>query len=79
MSRFVFALDTTSVRVDGLPITVRRGEARHRTDPVVRAYPAMFADEPVVVALFPGFRYEDVEVEQATAAPGEKRAARRAS
>lgn len=78
MSRFVFALDTTSVRVDGLPITVRRGEARHRSDPVVRAHPEMFADEPVVVSVFPGWK-PDAEVEQATAAPGEKRATRRAS
>jgi hypothetical protein len=79
MSRYVFAVcENVSCRVDGQPVTVKRGETRHADDPVVKAYPDFFSDTPVIVARFPGWQpAADREVEQATAAPGEKRRARR--
>ena len=43
-------------------------------DPLVKAHPEHFADRPL--RLF-GERGADVDVEQATAAPGEKRTTRR--
>ena len=78
MSRFVFALDTASVRVEGYPFLVHKGEARHANDPVVLAHPEMFGPEPVVV-VYPGWKPDaDEVVEQMTAAPGERRTVKRA-
>ena len=76
---YVFAhCDNTSMRDDGLPITVKRGEARHADDPVVKAHPELFGDDPVIIARFPGWTPPADDVEQATAAPGERRSTRRA-
>jgi hypothetical protein len=81
MPRYVFAhCDTISCRVNGYPVTIRRGEAYDDRDPVVLAHPELFRDYPLIVAAFPGWKpAEDRQVEQATSSPGEKRATRRAS
>jgi hypothetical protein len=74
---YVYAhCDNVSTRVNGLPITIRRGECRYADDPVVLAHPDLFTDQPLLVTRFPGW---EPDVEQATAAPGEKRSTRRAS
>lgn len=72
-----FALDTVSLATPGSAFRtqIRRGQAWHAEHPLVLHYPDLFSDEPPDV--FPhGW---EPEVEQATAAPGEKRATRRAS
>jgi hypothetical protein len=63
------------VWVNGHPLTVKINETRYSSDPVVLAHPALFSDDPVVIARYPGWQ---PDVEQATAAPGERRASRRA-
>lgn len=50
------------VRVGGVPIGIREGQSFDTKDPIVREYPWLFGDR---------------EVEQATASPGERRAATR--
>jgi hypothetical protein len=71
MSKYKFALATTSVRA--FQLQVRRGEAWHADHPLVVANPDLFGDDPPDVLP----RRWEPEVEQATAAPGEKRTSRR--
>ena len=76
-----FALDTVSIREAGskYPTTVQRGTAWHADHPVVVSNPGVFGDEPPDV-LPRGWKPEratESVVEQATAAPGELRTARR--
>lgn len=75
-SRYVFARDTASVREPGskYPTTVHRGTAWHADAPLVLAHPTLFSSDPPEV-LPRG--WVPTRVEQATAAPGEKRASRR--
>lgn len=56
------------------PVVIRRGEAWDADDPIVRANPSLFSDDPgrARVSVL-----REV-VEQATRAPGEKSRARRA-
>ena len=56
-----YASQDCIVRVNGAPIGVKEGQAFDPKDPVVREYPWLFA----------------TDVEQATAAPGERRTTRR--
>ena len=76
MPKYVFALDTFSAREPGskYPTTVHKGTAWYADSPMVASHPDMFASKPTEV--FP--RGWVSPVEQATAAPGEKRATRRA-
>jgi hypothetical protein len=76
---YVFSVvrERVIVPVDGQRITIKAGEVRFADDPVVRAFPEFFTDEPQVITRFPGWSPADVE--QATAAPGERRTSRRAS
>jgi hypothetical protein len=71
-----FARATTSLRDTGskYPTPIQEGQAWHANHPLVLAHPDAFSDDPPVV--FP--RGWDPPVEQASAAPGEKRATRRA-
>jgi hypothetical protein len=73
--KIVFARATTSLRDSGskYPTTIREGEAWHATHPLVVANPDAFSDDPPVVHP----RGWDPPVEQASAAPGEKRATNR--
>lgn len=69
--KIVFAQATASVREPGskYPTTVHRGTAWHASCPIVTAHPDLFDATPPEV--FP--RGWVAPVEQATAAPGEKR------
>jgi len=69
--KYVFALsDATIIR--GKRYHLRRGAAWHPDHPLVAEFPDSFSDEPPEV--FPiGW---EPPVEQATAAPGERRASR---
>lgn len=54
-------------------LSIAKGQAVHADDPMVRDFPDMWSDEPTVVASSVP-RSFTAAVEQATAAPGEKRA-----
>lgn len=64
--------------VNGL-YPINRGEVRDERDPIVALAPHMFSSDPrsVMLSNIPGFLESlyDSPVEQATAAPGEKRGA----
>ncbi len=72
-----FARDTTSLREPGskYPTSVQKGTAWHADHPLVVANPSLFSDDPPEV--LPRGWKPDPAVEQATAAPGEKRTTRR--
>lgn len=69
-TRYVFAVSETYVFVNGLDVRIMAGSAWNPNDPVVLAHPTLFADEPTLRGAMPGW---EPEIEQATAAPGEKR------
>lgn len=63
-TEMLVALDTGTVEIDGTPYQVQRGVTRLRADhPIVRSAPGLFGP---LQSSYP-------EVEQATAAPGERR------
>lgn len=74
--KIVFARATTSVRAPGskYPTSVHVNEPWYAEHPLVLANPDLFADQPAEI-LPRG--WSPPVVEQATAAPGEKRATRR--
>lgn len=78
MSDYAFACvkSNVNVNVNGVWVTVKPTDVRFAADPVVLAHRALFSDTPTNVQRTPG--WEPPEVEQATAAPGERRASRRA-
>jgi hypothetical protein len=67
------AIEGAVVSVNGDRIPVRAGEAWDANDPVVRLFPHLFSDDPAHLR-----RTTEMVVEQATAAPGERRNVRRA-
>jgi hypothetical protein len=74
-----YALDTVSVRERGskYPTQVHKGTAWHADYPLVVDHPDLFADNPTDV--LPRGWQPPPAVEQASAAPGELRTARRPS
>lgn len=70
-STYVFAQSTTSVREpqNKYPTSIQQGSAWYADCPLVRAHPELFSSAPPVV--YP--QGWEPPVEQATAAPGEKR------
>jgi hypothetical protein len=78
-TRYVFAKGTGVTTVDGVRVNLTVGEAWDATDPVVGARPDLFSDQPQFVRRTAGGLVvtQRAEVEQATAAPGEKRSTRR--
>jgi hypothetical protein len=65
---------------DGTPWTLVKGQHYPADDPVVKAEPGMFSADPrygVTWTGTPPAEMAEPPVEQATAAPGEKRAVRR--
>lgn len=74
MSGFVWAKGDAVVQIGHVRAVIKLGECRHDWDQVVRTRPELFASEPTLVVRAVG----DPPVEQATAAPGEKRSTRRA-
>lgn len=83
MTNFVFAMGTDSVHLpSGATVRVQRGAMVPDTDPLVRARPDLFSDDPryapnLLATEVPAEFRDDVPVEQATAAPGERRNTRR--
>jgi hypothetical protein len=74
----VYAIDTVSVRTPGskYPTSIKKGERWWSDHPIVKEHPGVFAvEDPGEV--FPRGWNDPPDVEQATAAPGEKRAAGR--
>lgn len=69
------AVDAAVPMPSGAVQMIRRGEHWLDSDPVVRAHPSLFSDDPTV-----GVRYSTTEppsAETATAEPGEVRQVRR--
>jgi len=67
MDKVRYAIDTVVVQVLGNPVTLHAGETWAADDPVVVEHPSLFAAKPSVV------RRTVQRVEQATAAPGQRR------
>lgn len=78
--KLVCAITTATVAPPkgGLPVVVREGGYWRAEDPVVVAYPSLFTED-LRYNLNSSEPLDDMPVEQATAAPGEKRATRRSS
>jgi hypothetical protein len=72
-----YATATCVVPFQGLRVTLTAGEAWDASDPLVRSHPTLFADVPSVVRGTGPSGVTERPVEQATAAPGEKRGTRR--
>lgn len=74
MGNIKFCTATTTVWLPGSGVSVdlTAGRAMPADDPVVIAFPHLFRDVPTV------YDWTGTVVEQATAAPGERRAVRRA-
>jgi len=77
MPAIKFATSTCVVPFQGLRVTITAGEAWDATDPLVRSHPALFTDKPAVVRGTGPSGVIERPVEQATAAPGEKRGTKR--
>lgn len=78
----VRALEPFAVYVDGVPVQVGAGDLFYADDPVVKGRESMFGEIKVRTSEQPksrGTRRPAAAVETATAAPGEKRATRRAA
>jgi hypothetical protein len=73
----VYALTTTSISVPGqkFRVSVVQRNVYWSDDAVVRAHPELFSTEDPALTRLDGW---ESPVEQATTAPGEKRATRRA-
>jgi hypothetical protein len=71
----VYATSTTSiVNAGGVAFTLHKGEVWDADDPLVKQRPEFFTDEPVIARVSAGEGWRPVE--QATAAPGERRKTR---
>jgi hypothetical protein len=75
--QYKFALGSCVVHVGGNPVNLTAGEAWDATDEVVATHPGMFGDEPPFVRRLIGGLAQYQVVEEASAAPGEKRTTRR--
>lgn len=82
-TQFVFAMGTEVVHLQtGATVRVQRGNMVPDTDPLVRARPDLFSPDPryapnLLATEVPEEFRNDAPVETATAAPGERRNARR--
>lgn len=65
--------DASVADAEGMPVTIRRGEAWRADDDVVARFPGMFTDDPSAARSTQPSRSLRGRVEQATAAPGERR------
>lgn len=80
MIEVVYAVNTAALALEsGGRAVVRKGQHWPAEDPVVKQYPDLFSADPRWGMFYtvPPDGYEDPPVEQATAAPGEKRTTRR--
>lgn len=71
-----FVTQSVVTAVDGRRIRLSKGDAWDDADPVVKARPELFADVPEVVMTS---EVRVAGVEQASAAPGEKRSVKKAA
>lgn len=72
-TKLVYAVATCgSETADGLTVNLTRGDCWAADDPFVKAHPGLFSDEAI-----PRRTTAAPVIEQATAAPGERRATRR--
>ena len=69
---FKFCRVAASVGWNGQLLALRANSVWPADDPFVKAHPELFADSPEMVETSSGARYAPVE--QASAAPGERRA-----
>lgn len=65
MAKVVYPVAATAIGFNGATVYLREGDAWQADDPLVKARPELFAEEPREARRNP--------VEQATAAPGETR------
>jgi hypothetical protein len=75
----VYAKDNAAVPTGAGTVPVRKGEHWPADDPIVRAMPSLFSADPrygLQYSTEPD-GYDEPPVEQATAAPGERRSTRR--
>ncbi len=70
---YKFCRVSTIIGWKGATLNLRANTVWPADDPFVKAHPELFADSPEVVETSTGARYS-APVEQATAAPGERRA-----
>lgn len=76
--KIVYAKEPRVIAFGGMRVTLRPGDPWDGDDPLVQAHPDAFVDGPRVVrSTRNSGGVIDVPVEQATRAPGEKRATRR--
>lgn len=68
---YVFCVSGGSVLLGPIPVQLVVGRAYAADDPIVRQYPHMFSDTPIVYDAF------GTVVEQASADPGARRAVKR--
>lgn len=71
MEGIVVAITSAAIRVDGVVVTIRKGDAWAASAPVVQQHPGMFSADQSAA------RGGTAPVEQATRAPGERSNARR--
>lgn len=79
MIKAVYATETVRITTEsGAPVLVQKGSHWPADDPIVRDNPQLFSEDPRwgMVYTRPPEGY-DAPIEQATAAPGEKRNTRR--
>lgn len=69
---FKFCSTSAMIGWQGETLHLRAGSVWPADDPLVKAHPEMFSDTPEVLETSRGVKYRPIE--QATAAPGEKRA-----
>lgn len=78
MSEYVYATTSCVVGWNGTRVRLEKGQTWQADDPFVKDRPEFFATSPTVVIGSRGPQQDVVApVEQATNAPGEKRATRR--
>lgn len=72
--KIVYAKANSNVFAAGIPVSISVGQHWRADDPVVKAYPEMFTDDARYgLSSTVPVPADEPAVEQATAAPGEKR------
>lgn len=74
--KVVYATASTQTWSAGRPVSIVVGQHWPADDPIVKAFPDLFSDDPRYGLHFT-VAPDDAPAEQATAAPGEKRSTKR--
>jgi hypothetical protein len=72
-----YAQVTCVTSVDGTLVNITAGEAWDADDLVVRTKPDLFSDDPPFVRRYEGGLVQSFVVEEASAAPGQRRSTKR--